>query len=318
MQPGRRAEVLGGLVGGHAVPVVDRERACAVGQPRGGIRAGVRDRVGVVVVAVEEHDPPEAHRRQPDRDVLDERHERRDPQVDDAGEAGVRVRQPVVDRRRDERAGPRRDPARDLDRDEDVGQERTMRTVLLGRAGRHDDGPVIAQERLDLGIGHLAQEHGRRFHGGLLHARDQAMVVVSSPIPSIQTVTTSPASRWRSGPSRPGQPDRRAGRDQVARPQGHVSAEERDHLGDREAHRGRRAVLDGDPVDRAAEAKVVGSSSSARDDPRPDRTEARHRLAEQPLVAVEPRVARRDVVDAGVAEDVGHGLGASTAGQSRR
>ena len=55
--------------------------------------------------------------------------------------------------------------------------------------------------------------------------------------------------------------------------------------------------------------RSLGSSSSARDHPRSDRTEARHRLAEQPLVAVQPGVTRRDVVDAGVAEDMAHGVG---------
>ena len=105
--------------------------------------------------------------------------------------------------RRHDRADLGGDPSGDLLRDEDVGQERAVRPVLLGGAGRHDHGLVLAQERLDLRAGHLAQEHGRRLHGGVLLASRQAMVVVSSPMPSIQTVTTSPATRWRSGPSGP-------------------------------------------------------------------------------------------------------------------
>ena len=128
MQAAGRAEELGRLVGGQAVPVVDREGARAVGQSIGGGRAGVRDRQRVVVVAVEEHDRAEAHRRQADRDVLDECHERRDPQVDHAGEAGMRVRQPVADRWRDRRTDLRRHASGDL------GRARWCRSTA-GRAG---------------------------------------------------------------------------------------------------------------------------------------------------------------------------------------
>ena len=60
----------------------------------------------------------------------------------------------------------------------------------------------------------------------------------------------------------------------------------------------------GSPLIVQPSRRSVGSSSSARHDPRADRAEPGHRLAEQPLVAVEPRVARRDVVDDRVAEDV--------------
>jgi hypothetical protein len=79
----------------------------------------------------------------------------------------VRVRQAVVDRRGDRGADPLGHPPADLVRDEDIGEERAVRAVLLGRAGRDDHGVVTAgEEPLDLGAGHLAEEHGRRLHRG--------------------------------------------------------------------------------------------------------------------------------------------------------
>ena len=48
--------------------------------------------------------------------------------------------------------------------------------------------------------------------------------------------------------------------------------------------------------------RSAGSSSSGKHDLRPYRAEAGHGLAEQPLVAVQPLVARGDVVDDGVAQ----------------
>src|SRR3954466_14328441 len=81
--------------------------------------------------------------------------------------------------------------------------------VLLGRAGGDDDGVVAGgQERLDLRAGHLAEEHGRRLHRGPSFAGCWAIVVVSSPIPSIQQVTTSPGWRWSPAAI---EPPRRAG-----------------------------------------------------------------------------------------------------------
>ena len=66
---------------------------------------GVGDGVRVVVVAVEEDDPLEADRRERRAQVLDQRHERRDADVDDAREPDMRIRQGVVDGRR--RRAPR-------------------------------------------------------------------------------------------------------------------------------------------------------------------------------------------------------------------
>ena len=84
----------------------------------------------------------------------------------EAREADVRVRQRVVHRRRHDGANGGRDAARDLLRDEDVGHEREMRPVLLGRADRHDDGVMVLQEFLELGVRHLAEEYGRWLHAG--------------------------------------------------------------------------------------------------------------------------------------------------------
>ena len=83
-----------------------------------------------------------------------------------AHEADVRVRQRIVDGRRHHRANGRRDAARDLLRNEHVGHEREMRPVLLGRADRHDDGVMVLQEFLDLGVRHFAQEDSGWLHAG--------------------------------------------------------------------------------------------------------------------------------------------------------
>ena len=170
-----------------------------------------------------------------------------------------------------------------------------------------------AQERLDLRARHLAQEHGRRLHRVLLLALSLRRRSWSARrCPRSSRSRRRRAARWRSGPggvaSRAGVPVaiRSPGRSRVA-------AEVRDDLRDREAHRRRPAVLDRLAVDRAAEPDVGRVELVGRDDPRPDRAEPGHRLAEQPLVAVEPRVARRDVVDDRVAEDV-----ASLGGVTRR
>ena len=100
----------------------------------------------------------------------------------------------------DERADALRDAAADLGRDDRVGQQRAVRAVLLGRAGRDDDRLGALEGGPDLRIGHLAQEHGRLASSMVLLVPGQAMVVVRRPIPSIETVTVSPARRRRSGP----------------------------------------------------------------------------------------------------------------------
>src|SRR5690349_14397420 len=104
-------------------------------------------------------------------------------------------------------------------------------------------------------------------------------------------------SGWR------GQAVRRPGRDQVTGAEDHVAAEERDDLRDREAHVRRPAVLDRLPVDGSAELEIGRVELEHRDHPRTRGTEPGHRLAEEPLIAIQPCVARRDVVDDRVAEN---------------
>ena len=150
VQPVLQAGELVDVLGRHAVPVVHGKRLHVLRQLLGGVRAGVGDRVGIVVVAVEKDDPLESRGGKGDAQVFDQRHERRDPDVHEAFESDVRIRERVVDRRRHHRADPRRDPPRNLLRDEDVGQQRRMRSVLLGRADRDDDRVVRLAGRLRL------------------------------------------------------------------------------------------------------------------------------------------------------------------------
>src|SRR5215212_4126662 len=86
-------------------------------------------------------------------------------------------------------------------------------------------------------------------------------------------------------------------RDQVRRSKLEMPAEERDDLADREAHLRGPTVLDRLAIDRAAEPDVARVELLGGDEPGPDRAEAGHGLPDQPLVAVEPRVAGRHVVD---------------------
>ena len=56
--------------------------------------------------------------------------------MDEPGKADVRIRQGVVDRRRDDGANLGRDAAGNFLWNQDVGEQRPVRAVLLGRAGR--------------------------------------------------------------------------------------------------------------------------------------------------------------------------------------
>ena len=98
------------------------------------------------------------------------------------GEADVRIRQRVVDGRGDDRADLRRDAARHLLRDEHVGQERPVRSVLFGRAGRNDDGVVRLQERFDFRVGHLAEKHRWRLHRDLVSAHPIRELILTDSI----------------------------------------------------------------------------------------------------------------------------------------
>ena len=235
VEAGGRPEEFGPLLHGHPVPVIDGKGPDARWQAIGRVGAGVGDRVGVVVVSVEEHDPGEARGGERGADVLDDRHERRDAQVDDTGEADVRVRQPVVDRWRDQGANPGGDAAGDFHRDEDVRQERPMWPVLLRGSRRDDDGLVLDEECLDLAIGHLAHEHGRRLHLTFLLVRSgdtggqfaDLLDPDRGDVPRLQVAV---------GPQGSGEPRRGSGRDQVTGPEHDVVAEIGDHLRDRETH----------------------------------------------------------------------------------
>ena len=86
--------------------------------------------------------------------------------MDDPCEADVGIAQPVVHGRRDDRVDSWGDPAGDLRGDDRVGEERAVGAVLLHGAHGHDDRPRALEERLDLRVGHLPQEHGGRLHPG--------------------------------------------------------------------------------------------------------------------------------------------------------
>ena len=137
--------------------------------------------------------------------------------MDDAREPDVRVRERVVDRRRDDGVDRGRDPPRDLVRDEPVGEQRPVRAVLLGRADRDDHGLVlVGQERLDLGGGHLAEEHGLRLHGAGLVCSDGGGELPDALDPAGDGVARPEASgrgraAWRGGPASRWRSGRRAG-----------------------------------------------------------------------------------------------------------
>ena len=118
----------------------------------------------------------------------------------------VRIRQRVVDRRRDDGAELGRDAARDLLRDEHVGQERPVRPVLLGRAGGHDHGVVLLQERFDLGVGHLAEKHGR-----WLHHPSVALAARGSCSTNAAPIFTNAAAARTDAPAHPSKPRRLQG-----------------------------------------------------------------------------------------------------------
>jgi len=85
--------------------------------------------------------------------------------MDHPGEAHVRIRKGVVDRRSHERTDLRGDAARHFLWNEHVGQKGPMRSVLLRRAGWNDDGLVCFEKRLDFRVRHLAEKNGWWLHG---------------------------------------------------------------------------------------------------------------------------------------------------------
>ena len=260
-------------------------------------------------MAVEEHDPPEAHGRQADRDVLDDRHERGDPQVDDTGEPDVRVRQPVVDRR-----ARRRRRARGATRRATSTGTRTSvsngpcgpccsvepigtRTVSWSRTNASTSGFVISPRNT---VG------GFIVGPPLVTSGDMGGELADPLDPAASR--RRPAWRWRSGPggdaSRTGVPVaiRSPGASSTWRlRKATISATEK-RMSDV------RPSWIASPLIVQPRRRSAGSRSAAGTTRRTGWAEPGHRLAEQPLVAIEPRVARRDVVHDRVAEDEPEGL----------
>ncbi len=140
-----------------------------------------------------------------------------DPQVDDAGEPDVRIRQPVVDRWRDGGARPRRHATGDLDRDEDIGEQRAVRTVLLGRADRHEH-RVVVRARTPRPRGSSSRRGTRSAASSWV-----LLCVASGDVGGELADALDPAGHDVArlevavGAGRRREPGRRAGRDQVAR-----------------------------------------------------------------------------------------------------
>src|SRR3954452_8625347 len=101
---------------------------------------------------------------------------------------------------------------------------------------------------------------------------------------------------------------RRAGRDEVAGLKRQPGRDRLDERRDVEDEVARVRVLAQLAVDPASDVEVLRRDLVGGRDPRPHRAEAVERLAEEPLLVVALPVARRHVVDDGVAEDMGVGV----------
>jgi hypothetical protein len=86
--------------------------------------------------------------------------------VHETRKADVWIRKRIAERRRHDGVQLRGRAPRDLLRDEHVGQQRAVRPVLLGGARGNDDGVVLLEKGLDLGIRHFPKEYGRWLHRG--------------------------------------------------------------------------------------------------------------------------------------------------------
>ena len=132
----------------------------------------------------------------------------------------------------------------------------------------------------------------------------------SRPMPSIDTVTTSPSRRTTGRVAEDADAARRAGRDDVAGLQRERHRAVADDLGDAEVHLRGARVLEDLVVDPALDLERLRIGDLVgRHEGRAHRAEGVERLATRPLAVAELEVARRDVVEGGVAEDVLEGVG---------
>src|SRR4029079_2376131 len=132
--------------------------------------------------AVQEHDPLETRGGERGAQVPNHRHERRNTDVRQPREPDVRIGQRVIDGRGDEGADLGRNAARHLVWNEHVGQERPMRSVLLGGASWNDDCVTIFQEFLDFRGGHLAEKYARRPPQELVSGHTPPELIVTDSI----------------------------------------------------------------------------------------------------------------------------------------
>ena len=123
-------------------------------------------------MAVDEHDPAEARLDKRVDEVLDQCQVRRGADVAEARESAVPGREPVRNRRSDERvAGECHAPAH-LARDDHVGSDRAVRAMLLRRSCGNEQEPRPARHELGhLGLGELVKKYGLAIHRHLLILR---------------------------------------------------------------------------------------------------------------------------------------------------
>ena len=129
--------------------------------------------------------------------------------------------------------------------------------------------------------------------------------LVSEPMPSISTSTTSPGDRCRWRIHELAAALRRAREDHVARIQGEAARAELEQVRHVEDHAGGRVVLHHLAVDLRGQAEIVDRPELVGGDHhRPERAEGVEALAARPLPVAELQVAGGDVVGDRVAEHV--------------
>ena len=133
--------------------------------------------------------------------------------VDEAVRAAVVVRDAERDRRPDERLELGSGPLRHLERDVDVGPERAVVAVVLGRADGDDHrAPAPLQVLAHLEVRHLGHED-RAAPSAILREPEAVQVLVRAPHALVDVGERRPrlARRTRSRPSRGPCSRRRAG-----------------------------------------------------------------------------------------------------------